>query len=221
MLVGWQTVPAADHSRAILVVGDSLSAGYGIDQQDSWVSLLRDRLQAEGYGYRVVNASISGDTTTSGLKRLPRALELHRPAIAVIELGGNDGLRATPIPVIRGNLARMIGLSRKAGAQVLLLGMRIPENYGGPYTRAFANLYADLAREYRVSLVPFFLEGMALDRSLFQGDGIHPAAAAQAILLANVWPVLEPVLEHPARSAGAGTDREGAGPQPASPAIVR
>ena len=123
------------------MIGDSLSAGYGMAQEDTWVALLRKRLKDEGYGYEVVNASISGDTTTGGLRRLPRALEQHRPAVVVIELGGNDGLRATPVPVVRDNLARMIELSREAGAKVVLAGMQIPGNYGGTYTRAFAAAY--------------------------------------------------------------------------------
>jgi len=182
---------AADAGRTMLVVGDSLSAGFGITQAESWVSLLRDRLKAEGYGYAVVNASISGDTTTGGLKRLPRALELHRPSLVIIELGGNDGLRGTPIPVIRDNLAKMIQLSRAAGAQVILAGMQIPTNYGATYTRQFAAIYPELAQKYGVGLVKFFLEGVALEPSLIQPDGIHPTAAAQPILLDNVWPVLE------------------------------
>lgn len=191
----------------MLVVGDSLSAGYGIAQAESWVSLLRDRLKAEGYGYAVVNASTSGDTTTSGLKRLPRALELHRPALVIIELGGNDGLRGTPIPVIRENLTRMIELARAAGAEVILAGMQIPGNYGATYTQQFAAVYPELAGKYRVGLVPFFLEGVALEPSLFQADGIHPTAAAQPRLLDNVWLVLEGKLDkraaQPARKPAA------------------
>jgi acyl-CoA thioesterase I len=179
----------------MLVVGDSLSAGYGITQTESWVSLLRDRLQSKGYGYAVVNASISGDTTTGGLKRLPRALELHQPQLVIIELGGNDGLRGTPIKVIRDNLARMIELAKAAGAEVILAGMQIPTNYGTSYTQKFASIYPELAGQYGVGLVNFFLDGVALDPSLVQADGIHPTAAAQPILLDNVWPVLEGKLQ--------------------------
>lgn len=178
----------------VLVVGDSLSAGYGMSEQESWVSLLRDRLAAEGYGYDVVNASLTGDTTGSGLKRLPRTLALHRPAVVVIELGGNDGLRGTPIRVMRDNLAEMIELSRTAGAEVILAGMQIPTNYGSSYTQAFTAVYPELARRYRVELVEFFLERVALDLDLIQADGIHPTAEAQPLLLDNVWPVLEKKL---------------------------
>lgn len=185
---------AAAGNRSILVLGDSLSAGYGMSEQESWVSLLRDRLAAEGYGYAVVNASLSGDTTGSGLKRLPRTLALHRPAIVIIELGGNDGLRGTPITVLRANLAEMIELSRAAGADVILAGMQIPTNYGSRYTEAFTAVYPALARQYRVELVEFFLEHVALDMSLMQADGIHPTAAAQPLLLDKVWPVLEKKL---------------------------
>lgn len=178
----------------MLVVGDSLSAAFGIAQEESWVALLGERLRAKGYGYGVANASITGDTTTGGLKRLPRALELHRPAVVIIELGGNDGLRGTPITVMRSNLARMIELSQAAGARVVLAGMQIPTNYGGPYTRSFAAVYPELAKQYRTGLVKFFLDGVALDIRLFQADGIHPTAEAQKILLDNVWPVLEKEL---------------------------
>lgn len=189
---------AAESGRNLLVMGDSLSAAFGIDTEESWVALLGERLQAKGYGYAVVNASITGDTTGGGLKRLPRALALHKPAVVIIELGGNDGLRGTPIPVIRDNLARMIELSREAGAEVVLTGLQIPTNYGGSYTRDFAKVYVDLARRYQVGLVEFFLEGIALDEKFFQPDGIHPTAEAQPILLENLWPVLEKKLHRPA-----------------------
>jgi acyl-CoA thioesterase-1 len=181
----------ADRGQTVLVVGDSLSAAFGIAQEESWVALLGERLRSEGYGYAVVNASITGDTTTGGLKRLPRALKLHQPNLVIIELGGNDGLRGTPIAVIRSNLARMIELSQAAGAQVILAGMQIPTNYGGPYTKAFAAVYPELASQYRTGLVGFFLDGIALDINLFQADGIHPTAKAQKILVDNVWPALE------------------------------
>ncbi|TFG84179.1 MAG: arylesterase [Chromatiales bacterium] len=188
---------AADHGQTVLVVGDSLSAGHGIAQEESWVALLGERLRTEGYGYAVVNASITGDTTTGGRKRLPRALKVHRPAVVIIELGGNDGLRGTPIAVMRSNLAGMIELSEAAGAHVVLAGMQIPTNYGGPYTRDFAAVYPELATKYGTGLIGFFLDGIALDITLFQADGIHPTAAAQTILLDNVWPVLEPKLAKP------------------------
>ncbi|MEO8445598.1 MAG: arylesterase, partial [Gammaproteobacteria bacterium] len=165
--------------------------------EESWVALLGERLRAKGYGYAVVNASITGDTTGGGLKRLPRTLKLHQPDIVIIELGGNDGLRGTPIAVMRRNLVGMIELSQAAGARVILAGMQIPTNYGGPYTRSFARVYPDLAKQYRTGLVEFFLAGIALDIRLFQADGIHPTAEAQSILVDNVWPVLEKELKAP------------------------
>jgi len=190
--------PLAGHGQSILVLGDSLSAAYGITEEESWVSLMRDRLTAEGYGYHVLNASISGDTTSGGLRRLVRALEQHAPALVIIELGGNDGLRGTPLRTIRENLAEMIERSLDAGARVVLAGMMIPPNLG-PYADAFARIYPALAAEYDVALIEFFLEGIALDRSLMQRDGIHPTAEAQPLVLANVWPVLEPELRQLAR----------------------
>lgn len=206
---------------SILVLGDSLSAAYGITEEESWVALMRDRLVAEGYGYHVLNASISGDTTSGGLRRLVRALEQHSPALVIIELGGNDGLRGTPVRTIRQNLAGMIEHSLEAGARVVLAGMMLPPNLG-PYADAFARIYPELAAEYGVALIGFFLEGIALDRSLMQPDGIHPTAEAQPLVLENVWPVLEPELRElaraPARQAQGG-QRDGIGAEatPASP----
>jgi acyl-CoA thioesterase-1 len=191
----------AARNPTVLVVGDSLSAGYGMSEQESWVALLRDRLAARGYGYEVVNASLTGDTTGSGLQRLPRTLALHHPAIVIIELGGNDGLRGTPIKVVRSNLAAMIELCRDAGAEVILAGMQIPTNYGSSYTQAFTAVYPALATQYRVELVDFFLERVALDLKLIQADGIHPTAEAQPLLLDNVWPVLEKKLRKTPKTA--------------------
>ena len=202
LLVGSPQLAAAGRDdQTVLVVGDSLSAAFGIAQEESWVALLGERLRAKGYGYGVVNASITGDTTTGGLKRLPRALEVHQPAVVIIELGGNDGLRGTPITVMRSNLARMIELSQAAGARVVLAGMQIPTNYGGPYTRSFAAVYPELARQYRTGLVDFLLEGIATDMTLFQADGIHPTARAQKIVVDNVWPVLEKELKAVSRGS--------------------
>jgi acyl-CoA thioesterase-1 len=181
-------------SPTILVLGDSLSAAYGIRLEQGWVALLQGRLKAQGYGHKVVNASASGETTGGALARLPRALALHRPAIVILELGGNDGLRGLPIAGVRGNFESLIRLSREAGAKVLLVGMRIPPNYGPAYTRTFHQLYGDLAREYRLPLVPFFLDGIALDDSMMLEDGLHPNAAAQPKLLDQVWPQLKPLL---------------------------
>jgi acyl-CoA thioesterase-1 len=179
---------------AVLVLGDSLSAAYGMRVEQGWVALLQDRLKAAGYGYRVVNASSSGETTGGALARLPRALEKHRPGVVILELGGNDGLRGLPIVEIRRNLDQLVHLSRQAGAQVLLIGMRIPPNYGPAYTRAFHDLFGQVATAKKVPLVPFFLDGIALDDALMLEDGLHPNAAAQPKLLDAVWPTLQPLL---------------------------
>ena len=187
--------PAAAAPPAILVLGDSLSAGYGIDPRLGWVTLLQERLAREGFAHRVVNASVSGDTTRAGLARLPRALDQHRPAIVIIELGGNDGLRGLPLAEVRANLVSAITLAQKHQAKVLLLGMRLPTNYGTSHTQAFHALYAELGRKHRVPVVPFFLEGVATDPALMQADGVHPTAAAQPKLLATVWPYLAPLLK--------------------------
>lgn len=178
----------------ILVLGDSLSAGYGLAPGQGWVALLERRLSQQGYEYRVVNASMSGETTGGGLERLPRALALHRPAVLFIELGANDGLRGLPVAEVRANLERMIDLGRQSGARPMLAGVRIPSNYGPQYTEGFFSLYGELARSRRVPLVPFLLEGIALRDDLFLEDRIHPNAAAQPLLLDNVWPTLEPLL---------------------------
>lgn len=185
----------------VLIVGDSLSAGYGLAIHENWPSLLQERLREADYPHRVVNASISGDTTSGGLARLPRALERNSPAIVLIGLGGNDGLRAIPIPEFRRNLARMIQLSRAAGAEVLLAGVHIPPNYGPEYTSAFHGVYHELAREYGTGLIPFILEDVALNPELMMDDGIHPTAAAQPVIVNNVWPALEPLLGATLRQA--------------------
>jgi len=179
----------------VLVLGDSLSAAYGIRLEQGWVALLQDRLKSKGYGHRVVNASSSGETTGGALARLPRALERHRPAVVVIELGGNDGLRGLPIADVRANFESLIRLSRDSGASVLLIGMRIPPNYGAAYTKAFHDLFGELATKHRLPLVPFFLDGIALDDSLMLEDGLHPNAAAQPRLVEMVWPQLKPLLK--------------------------
>jgi acyl-CoA thioesterase-1 len=179
----------------ILVMGDSLSAAYGMRVEQGWVNLLQQRLESEGYGYRVVNASESGETTGGALARLPRALGRHEPAVVIIELGGNDGLRGLPTDGVQANLESMVQLSRKSGARVLLIGMRIPPNYGPAYTKSFHELFARVAASQDVPLVPFFLDGIALDEGLMQDDGLHPNAAAQPKLLAQVWPLLTPLLK--------------------------
>jgi acyl-CoA thioesterase-1 len=193
---------AAAHAAApvILVFGDSISAGYGLARvEQGWVELLKTRLKEQGYGYEVVNASVSGETTAGGLARLPRALELHHPSIVILELGGNDGLRALPIAQMRANLTQMVKLADAAGAKVLLLGMRMPPNYGPQYTEQFAMVFSDLAREKKISLVPFLLTDIALSASLLQGDDIHPNAQGQPVLLGNVWPQLKPMLHAEAK----------------------
>jgi len=186
--------PKPTAAPKILVLGDSISAGYGLAANEGWVSLLQTRLKAQGYGYRVVNASVTGETTTGGLARLPRALSLHQPAIVVIELGGNDGLRGLPLDTSRANLQKMIDLSRSAGAAVLLLGMKIPPNYGPRYASEFERLYADLARRNKLAFEPFFLDKIALADGMMQEDGIHPTAKAQPIMLETLWPRLRPLL---------------------------
>jgi acyl-CoA thioesterase-1 len=180
----------------ILVFGDSISAGYGLPRvEQGWVALLQAKLKQQGYGYDVVNASVSGETTEGGLARLPRALSLHHPQLVILELGGNDGLRALPIADMRSDLNRMIELSTAAGAKVLLLGMRIPPNYGPTYTEQFSQVFADLAQARHVPEVPFLLDGIALNADLMQADGIHPNEEGQPRLLDNVWPALAPLLK--------------------------
>jgi acyl-CoA thioesterase I len=187
--------PAAAGGKTILVYGDSLSAAYGIPRDRSWVALLEERLKAEGYDYSVVNASISGEITSGGLARIGKVLAQTRPALVILELGANDGLRGLPVAEMKENLAAMIARAKRAGARVLLVGMRMPPNYGSDYTEAFAAAYAELARRERVALVPFLMEGMATQPDLFQADGLHPTAAVQPLLLDNVWPRLRPLLK--------------------------
>jgi len=185
---------AAQAEQSLLVFGDSLSAGYGIRSDEAWPRLLAQRLTAQGYPYTVVNASISGETSGGGASRLPAALARFKPAIVIIELGANDGLRGLPLTQLRDNLAAMIRMSRAAGAKVLLVGIELPPNYGSDYTRSFAAVYADLGRRQRVALLPFLFEGMGTERDAFQADGLHPTASAQPRLLDNVWRSLAPLL---------------------------
>lgn len=178
----------------MLVFGDSLSAGYGLPQGTGWVTLLEQRLRRDKLDYAVVNASISGETTLGGRNRIEAALREHRPAVVVLQLGANDGLRGNPLEDIRRNLIAMVEACRKANARVLLVGMRIPPNYGPVYTRRFEALFAEVARQQNVSLVPFMLQGFAEKRELFQSDGIHPAAEAQPRVLDNIYKRLQPML---------------------------
>jgi acyl-CoA thioesterase I len=177
------------------VLGDSLSAGYGLKPAEGWVALLEKRLQSQGYEYRVVNASVSGETSGGGLQRLPRALELHKPAVVVVELGANDGLRGLSLALTRDNLTKIVTGARQAGAQVVLVGMRLPPNYGPRYTNDFMTMYREIASASHVALVPFLLESVALKPALMQADGLHPTAQAQPALLDTVWPVLTPLLK--------------------------
>ncbi len=186
--------PAHALGGVILVLGDSLSSAYGLDLDNGWVNLLAKRLEENRSGYRVVNASISGDTTNSGATRLPQALARYRPDIVVVELGGNDGLRGLPLSVTRANLERIVNDSQAAGARVLLLGMRLPPNYGPAYTNAFHAIYEELADQYQTSRVPFLLDGIGGVEGMMQADVIHPRAEAQPLLLENVWPRLKPLL---------------------------
>jgi acyl-CoA thioesterase-1 len=188
---------AAAQAPAILVFGDSLSAGYGIDVREGWVALLQQRLKAQGYPHTVVNASVSGETTAGGRTRLTGALQRHRPQLVILELGANDGLRGLSLTQTRDNLAAMVRTAQQAGARVLLVGIHLPPNYGPAYTRKFHDIFGELARRYQTGLVPFLLEGVALDRTLMQPDGLHPRATAQARILDNVWPSVEPLLKPP------------------------
>ena len=191
------SVSAKAETPVILVFGDSISAGYGLTRvEQGWVALLQTRLKGQDYGYQVVNASVSGETTAGGLARLPRALMLHQPKIVILELGGNDGLRGLPIAQMRANLGRMIDLASAGGAKVLLLGIRMPPNYGPEYTEQFRSCYSDLARDKKLPLVPFLLNDVAQFPDLMQADGIHPNELGQPKLLANVWPSLKPLLSH-------------------------
>lgn len=193
LLLSSATLPAIA-KNTILVIGDSLSAAYGMSKEQGWVSLLQQRLEENHYPYDVINASVSGDTTSNGLAQLPDALEKYHPAITIIALGGNDGLRGLPLTVIEKNLGKMTALAKGAGSKILLLGVRLPPNYGPAYITAFQQVYVNVADEYGVSVVPVMLKNMDEKRDLFQSDGIHPKPEAQPIILDNIWPALKPLL---------------------------
>ncbi|MFA5914087.1 MAG: arylesterase [Burkholderiales bacterium] len=200
LLITWLTcllcLPlAAWAGGTILVYGDSLSAAYGLAQNAGWAALLQARLQQKRLDYTVSNVSVSGETTSGGATRIADALKAHKPRVIIVELGANDGLRGLPPQEMRANLAKIVSASRRARARVLLVGMRMPPNYGETYTRQFAEVYADVAREYKTALVPYLLQGMDQRRELFQADDMHPTAAAQPILLENVWKALLPLLK--------------------------
>lgn len=183
-------------SPTVMVLGDSLSAGYGIELKAGWVQLLRERMTDNDATehYQVINASVSGETTRGGLARLDKLLEIHNPSIVIVELGGNDGLRGQPVKLMQQNLASIIKKAQSTSAKVLLVGMQIPPNYGARYTQMFTDTYPTLAERFDVALVPFFLQDVALNSELMQRDDIHPNANAQPILLENVWPILKPLL---------------------------
>jgi len=186
------TVQAA--GARLLVLGDSLSAAYGINRQQGWVQLLRQRLTKQGYDYQVINASVSGDTTRNGLSRLPPLLRQYRPDIVIIALGANDGLRGLAFTEISHNLEQLITLSRQQGCQVILAGVRLPPNYGADFNRRFAVIYQQLASQWKIPLVPRLLDQVSDHRTLMQADGMHPIARAQPQILDNVWPTLKPLL---------------------------
>jgi acyl-CoA thioesterase-1 len=193
LLTAWSTVTAA--AGTILVYGDSLSAAYGIGEKQGWVTLLGDRLKQRGANYSVVNASISGETTAGGAARIDDALRRHKPSIVVVALGANDGLRGLPISAMKTNLVKMVRAAQAAEARVLVVGMRMPPNYGAKYANEFYQAFADVAREQKAGYVPFLLEGLAEKQEAFQSDQIHPTAEAQATLLESVWKGLEPLLK--------------------------
>jgi acyl-CoA thioesterase-1 len=178
----------------VLVFGDSLSAGYGVDVDQTWVALLQSRLESQGYEHRVINASISGETTQGGMTRISPALENFKPDLVILELGGNDGLRGFPTEVIKENIQTMIEASRAHGAAVVILGIKIPTNYGPRYRQAFEEIYSELAAELDVYWIEFFMENVALNEALMQDDGVHPTTEAQPILLDNAWPVIREAL---------------------------
>ena len=185
---------AQDDTPVLLVFGDSLSAGYRMNEEEGWVALLAARLAEDGTNFRVVNASVSGETTDGGLARLPAALDTHKPAIVILELGGNDGLRGLPVASIKQNLMQMVELSEAAGAKVILAGIQIPPNYGPRYTGPFMSQYQEIAEDMELPLIPFLIDGIPQQPELMQDDGIHPRAEAQGLVLENVLPVLTPIL---------------------------
>jgi acyl-CoA thioesterase-1 len=193
--IGVAAAASAPRERTLLVFGDSLSAAYGLRADEGWVAQLQKRLESEGYGYRVVNASVSGETTAGGRARIARALDTHQPQLVILELGANDGLRGLPVQDARANLAAMITEVRKRQARLLLVGIVMPPNYGPRYAQSFAGMYPALAEEFRVPLLPFLLDGVALEERYMQPDGLHPNLAGQPLVLENVWRHLKPLLE--------------------------
>ena len=194
------TLPTAAPARIILIVGDSLSAAYGIPVEHGWVSLLQQRLDSEGYPYRIINASISGDTTANARARLAPALASHEPAVVLLEVGGNDGLRGLSLVEMKNNLAAMISSAREAGAQVMLVGVQLPPNYGPRYTQRFQAIYHELALDRDLALLPSLVDGIGTEQNLMQADGIHPNGTAQPLIRDRVWKELVPLLDQAGRS---------------------
>jgi acyl-CoA thioesterase-1 len=192
--VAWSAPTLAENPK-IMIYGDSLSAAYGIPQQQGWVSLLQKKLASEHYQYEVINASISGETTSGGVSRINNALKQVKPSIVIIELGANDGLRGLPIQEMTTNLETIIQQSKESGAKLLLVGMRIPPNYGPQYTKLFSQSYVKLSQAHQIPLVPFMLENIAAKANLIQDDGLHPNAVAQPMVLDNIWPHLKKLLK--------------------------
>jgi len=192
LIIALMSMPTS--AKSIVVLGDSISAGYGIEVSQGWVALLRDQLQSHNPPYSVHNESISGDTTAGGLARINPALQRHHPEIVIIELGANDGLRGLAPTLIKSNLAELVNRAQKAGAKVLLLSMRIPPNYGKRYTDMFYDIYPSLAKDLKIAYVPFILEDVALVNDLMQADGLHPNAKGQSLIVEKIWPQLKPLL---------------------------
>ncbi len=193
--VAW-SLPAQAANPKILIYGDSLSAAYGIAQQQGWVALLKEKLHAESLDYDIINASISGETTSGGLTRFEKTLQQTQPKIVILELGANDGLRGLPVKDMQKNLASMILQGKQSGAKILLIGMRIPPNYGPKYTDEFSQTYVNLASQHNVALVPFMLDHIAAKPDLIQQDGLHPNVLGQPIILKNIWPALQKLLKN-------------------------
>ena len=191
----WANSSRGDEDKTVLVFGDSLSASYGIEEEQGWVNLLSEKLRQAQSPYSVINASVSGETSTGGLSRLPAALAEFQPSVVILELGGNDGLRGLPLATLQANLEEMVSLSQQAGAKVLLAGIQIPPNYGPRYTEPFYALFGDIAESEQLPFVPFLIDGIPQQPELMQNDGIHPRAEAQHMILDNVWPVLAPMLQ--------------------------
>ncbi|VVE61454.1 arylesterase [Pandoraea captiosa] len=214
LLTGTAANAASSDAPTILVVGDSLSAEYGIARGAGWVNLMQQAITQSGFDYNVVNASISGDTTSGGRARLAPLLARYRPAITLIELGGNDALRGIPLELTRSNLREMIAAARRAGSQVIVVGMRIPPNYGPDYSEQFFTMFSSIAKQEKTGYVPFLLAGVAEHQDWFQPDQIHPLAKAHPQILQNVWPTVRPLLKpagkSPAKAADSRTSKSGA-----------